>query len=176
MAAGARYDRGRVLLLQVISALALGVCGCDSGRTASGGSPQAKVTSTVLTNELNRALDEFVSVPRSFARRSEPKVYDRAATLKEVSTAMPDFLVVTGEDEARFAKGNFDDAANRARVQRAAPAFDPQWGITPTFVNWMLGEDHAHPFTGARLELLAHIADRETQVLSKVATQGRSKK
>src|SRR5436190_22079065 len=86
--------------------------GCDSrgGSSASAsGNPREKVTSAVLTAELNRALDEFVAKPRSFARNVEPRVYDRAKTLKEVTDGTPDFLIVTAEDESRFAQAKFDD-------------------------------------------------------------------
>jgi len=179
MRARARRTPARNSWLAVFAAAALAVMlgGCDSrgASSAAAGNPQEKVTSAVLTTELNHALDEFVSVPRSFARRAEPRVYDRAATLKELSESMPDFLVVTREEESRFAKGNFDDAGNRARFTKASPALDPQWGITPTFVKWMVGEDHARPLSGARLELLAHIAERESQVLAKVTQSGTKK-
>ena len=170
--------RTSCLAALAVASLVVACAGCDSrgaSSPAATGNPQEKVTSAVLTAELNRALDEFVSVPRSFARRAEPRVYDRAATLKEVSESMPDFLVVTREDEARFAKGTFDDAANRARFTKASLALDPQWGITPTFVKWLAGEDHARPLSGARLELLAHIAERESQVLAKVMQSGSKK-
>lgn len=155
--------------------------GCDGGSDAAksanassasnasseswepGSASLGDVKSTVLSDELNRVVEEFIAQAATQPRDPRQKAADPARMVETLGKEVPDMLLVTQADEKRLQSGQFDDTANRARVDAANKVARLDRG--PQLVRHLAALDQAKPFTGVRLELFAHLAERHAKLM-----------
>jgi hypothetical protein len=139
----------------------LAILGCDS--KSVGPSAEPTVTSETLRAEFDKVVAEFTA-----KASPDPKKAPAAGGLVVSETMMrtPGLFQVSADDEARFKRGTFDDAANRARVALAEKTIKGK-GRPPQLAQFLLEQDRKTPLTGVRLELLAHLAERNAKAVAK---------
>jgi hypothetical protein len=134
--------------------------GCSKGERSSGAGDT--VTSETLRAEFDKVLAEMTA-----GASPDPKKAGAAGSLivSEAMMRTPGLFQVSSGDEARFKRNAFDDAANRARVSLAEKAFKDK-GRPPQLTQYLLDQNRKTPLTGVRLELLAHLAERNAKAVA----------
>ena len=142
----------------MVLAIALALTSCDSGEPKPPADPSKPVTSATLQTELSKVVDEVVASPPA----TRPNL-DRETVLNDLNGSTPSALTVTAGDEAKFAAGDFDDAANTARVKKAEGLLKDFGARTPMVTSHLFQQHAKQNLSGVRLALLAQLAERRME-------------
>ena len=129
----------------LIGSVALHLCACDrpSAIIAPAAASRAPQQSATLTKELDVVTQEAPT--------------NEALPPELIAAA----LTVTPDEEAKFAKGRFDDVANRASVKKSMDVWIDFGARLPDVTRFLFKQDQAKPLTSVKLELLARLLKPE---------------
>jgi hypothetical protein len=135
-----------------LAAFAASLTSCDGGGTAAPADPDKEVTSATLERELALVADECVAQPEA--------ILSRDAVLKDLHDRTPKALVITAGEEAKLQNGDFNDAANLARLKKVDATSRDFGASLPVLTNHLFSRHNKQPLSGVRLALLVQLAER----------------